>query len=664
MKYRVLYIVALFALILSSCRQAPEEMMTKDPRLGEEYVVTAVCGEPGTKTSRDADGNMYWEPGDEIGLFVGWQAGRKNEAAMKFTAQLESRQSTADFSGTLTDIGLEYWTGSGNEYHHLAIYPYNEDVRLQGNGPYSYDFEFTGIAMPDVQEGIPGTFDRRAFVSVASSDDDQFTFHHPMGGLKFSIQSEGVTKVTLVDPDDITKTSTVALLDSAICVTAKSDGEAYVSGAYYPRYGKLQLIPKGGGTFIPGESYYFVCEPGEHKHGIQLILEREDGSTLTRVYSNKVTFKKATFAALMNADQGCEWKSALPVVDQSIFNMGNCGGQVVFNVTAGQDYEVEFDADWLINRSAVGDPVAGTRTHTFVVKRNFGAERTAEIKLINAFGAVEITVNQEAGEVWPDYPTITRHHCIISFGSVVGSGPMSHCNLIRNAKTHFGDEVEYFNMFPQNNYFSVPTLKERNQYHWESSSSAAVIDGRRWITIGPSSQADEVRFKDIYDYKEETDALYPPMTSIGLSSDIAGFGITVNMDVYAYQEGNYRFVVYLTRNRINMGAYMAGSFYNVASEKITEDDEDVWPYYVPGTVRHLGKGNNHLQFTKEVTGYDEPLDPANWSIFAYILAPYGNQPVVRDKGQSYLSGDFEGSYYIDNCRLVQAGESVNYEVVQ
>ena len=663
MKYRVLYIVALFALILSSCRQAPEEMKPEASLLGEEHVVTAICGNPATpatKTSRDADGNMYWEPGDEIGLFVGWQAGRKNEAAMKFTAQLESRQSTADFSGTLTDIGLEYWTGPGNEYHHLAIYPYNEDVRLQGNGPYSYDFEFTGIAMPDVQEGIPGTFDRRAFVSVASSDDDQFTFHHPMGGLKFSIQSEGVTKVTLVDPDDITKTSTVALLDSAICVTAKSDGEAYVSGAYYPRYGKLQLIPKGGGTFIPGESYYFVCEPGEHRHGIQLILEREDGSTLTRVYSNKVTFKKATFAALMNADQGCEWKSALPVVDQSIFNMGNCGGQVVFNVTAGQDYEVEFDADWLINRSAVGDPVAGTRTHTFVVKRNFGAERTAEIKLINAFGTVEITVNQEAGEVWPDYPTITRHHCIFNFGSFKGSGPLSHCNLVKDAKDHFGDEVEYISFFNDNVYFDTPYTHEPNQYHWESANSSALIDGRRWISIGPSSS--EVRFQDIYDYKEETDALYPPLTSIGLSSDFGGFGITVNMNIYAYQEGNYQIVVYLSRKTVNP-ANIAGRFRNVFEVQITEDEVN-WHDHIPGATRHLVKGNNPLQFTTTVTGYNQPLDPQYFTIFAYVLAPYGDQPVVRDNGLSFQSGDFYGSYYVDNCRMVNAGESVDYEVVQ
>ena len=661
MKYRVLYIVALFALILSSCRQAPEEMAAEASKLCGEYVVTATCGDPATRTSRDADGNMYWEPGDAIGVFVGWQAGRRNERGMKFTAQIDSRQATADFKGTMTETALEYWTGEGYQYYHIAMYPYQEDVWIKRADTYA--FEFQDIPMSNVQEGIPGSFDPDAFVSVAVSTDDQFTFHHPMCGFKFSVQSSGVKKVTLKDPDDINKNSTTPLLYEKVYVTAKSDGTASVSGMGGTRYGELTLIPKNG-TFTPGEPYYFVCTPGTHDHGIVLILEKEDGSTLTKVYDKKVTFKKGVFASLMNPEAGCQWKPAVPVVDPDTFNISQYGGQIQFNVTSGQYYEVECDAWWLVNRKTEGDPVSGICTHTFIVVRNFFEERSAVIKLKNAYGTANVTVNQEAGEVWEDYPTIKRRHCIISFGSGVAAGPMSHCNLIRDAKTHFGDEVEYFNMFLQNNYFSVPTLKERNQYHWESSSSAAVIDGRRWITIGPSSQADEVRFKDIYDYKAETDALYPPMTSIGLSSDIAGFGITVNMDVYAYQEGDYRFVVYLTRNRINMGAYMAGSFYNVACEKITEDDEDVWPYYVPGTVRHLVKGNNHLQFTTTVTGYNQPLDPANYSIFAYVLAPYGDQPVVRDKGQSNQSGDFEGSYYIDNCRLVQAGESVNYEVVQ
>lgn len=662
MKYRVLFIIALFASVLFSCHTAQQETSSDAIVPGEEYIVTASCGDPATKAVRNAAGKVFWEPGDEIGLFYGHSGG---EYAMKFTAMVDAPQTTAQFAGALSESAANHW----DTEDHIAVYPFVEGshiYRYYVNDPSDIRYRFT-CPLSNVQEGVPGSFDKKAFYAMAVSQSDEFTFKPLLSGFGFSVQSEGVVKATLRNNNGSNNQSTY-LLHSEMDFYADTEGNVGLYGYGGERYTSLDLVPQGG-SFQPGAMYYFVCAPTSdsyyHNKGLILVLEKEDGSTLTRNITTPVKLKRATFATVAEADKNGTWISAVPAIDQKTFNVSKFGAAITFNVTAGELYDVECNADWLINRSAVGDPVTESCAHTFIVSRNMtDAARSATITLSNSHGSATVTVNQEAGEVWPDYPNITRRHCIISFGSGVAAGPMSHCNLIRNAKTHFGDEVEYFNMFLQNNYFSVPTLKERNQYHWESSSSAAVLDGRRWITIGPSSQADEVRFKDIYDYKEETDALYPPMTSIGLSSDIAGYVITVNMDVYAYQEGNYRFVVYLTRNRINMGAYMAGSFYNVACEKITEDDEDVWPYYVPGTVRHLVKGNNHLQFTTEVTGYNQPLNPANYSIFAYVLAPYGDQPVVRDKGQSYQSGDFEGSYYIDNCRLVQAGESVEAEVVQ
>ena len=85
----------------------------------------------------------------------------------------------------------ELW--GNEELDHVAIYPYSANM---GAGCYSDRCTFM-VQLPNVQQGIPGTFDPSCWVALARSKNDHFTFSYPFGGIKFSVVSENVSKVTI-----------------------------------------------------------------------------------------------------------------------------------------------------------------------------------------------------------------------------------------------------------------------------------------------------------------------------------------------------------------------------------------------------------------------------------------------------------------------------------
>ena len=89
------------------------------------------------------------------------------------------------------------------------------------------------------------------------------------------------------------------------------------------------------------------------------------------------------------------------------------------------------------------------------------------------------------------------------------------------------------------------------------------------------------------------------------------------------------------------------TYKNVAHYKLNEDNGTI-----AGQLYPLSKGVNSIQLSRELP---VEVNGDEYSLMVYIQAPYDQQPVIRD-------GDFYGSYYVDNCRLVPVGSTVATEV--
>lgn len=637
MKKHILSALALVLTLAASCNKGPAEM----PQMQfceEDFFLTATCGTPDSRTRRDDAGKMYWSPGDEIAVVVMNKTSEKLTPVVKFVATNDAPAATAKFRpAAVQDYGTfdyesfkEVW--DVDTYDHIAIYPYQKSMSIGYEDSYSrYSVKHT---FPFSQVGVPGTFAPGTFPSLAISHDSNFSFKHPLSGLKFSVQSDNVVKATLsVDFDN--NNTTFATVEEWLNINL--DGSVSVTGYGYggdTQTRSLVLTPEGG-VFTPGVPYYFVCPPSATIESLTLTLERADGSKLARTAGSGYEFKKSVFASMMEFDGACEWKTDTPVVDPATLEVGQDGGEITFGVKCAADYEVETGADWLIDMKAEGDALSGTRTHTFVAKRNDGAARSATINVKNSAATVSVTVNQAAGEPLPNYPSIVRHHSAL----VVNNYNCAHYSvvnsLMRTFKNAHGDMMDYTNIFTNSQYRDEP-FNEPAQYN-HNYFPDVVLDGRR------KSEDEDVILKCF----AETDALYPPMTSIGFSSGIEGTTLTIDLKVYAYKAGTYRISAYMAYNSQAMGHY---SIYNVSRVHATDNPDSG----IAGQEFELQAGMNDIHLTKTIKSTYANNIPY-LSIFAYVQVPYGDLPVLHDEG-------FKHNLYIDNCRFAPVGTTVEPEV--
>ena len=641
MKKHFFAALALIMAFAASCNN-DLEVVPAAPAIDGRLIITADCGSPDTRTQRDLAGKMYWSPGDEIAVVVMNKTSTKLTQIVKFVSLNDTPAATAQFApAAVQDWGTfdyesfkEIW--DNDTYDHLAFYPYRTNLSLGYEGSNTRyvvrnDFSFS-------QTGVPGTFAPGSFPSIALSNNSSFSFKNPMSGLKFSVQSDNVVKATLSVTYD---NNNVRFATKKHYVTIKLDNTV---GTYGEDSGgdtstnSIQLTPQGG-KFIPGEAYYFVCPTSAEVESVTLTLDRADGSKLARRIENRYSFKRSKCASMMEVDNGCEWKTDVPVVSPETIEVTKFGGEFTFGVKCAADYEVETDADWLLDMNAEGYALSGTRVHTFVAKRNEGAARSATIKVKNSAATTVVTVNQAAGEPLPDYPSIVRRHAVLNMTSV-------HCehyqvvnSRLRTDKNTYGDLFEYISIFSAGSNISG-NQPEASQYG-TSYFPTVYIDGRRESDAEPEK---------IVKFSAETDAVYPPLTSIGMSSsyDSGTRTVTADLKVYAYKAGTYRITTFFMQDKMVVeGKYQ----YNVARFTITPSEST----FVPGQDYELSAGENTIQLSKKLpSGY---TSATGYYLFTYIQVPYGDYPVMRD-------GNYTGNYYIDNCRVAAIGTTVEPEVTQ
>ena len=173
---------AVAALMTCACSVEPVDVVDVQPEEdGEFTVLTAgfAGAEDETRTVRQADGKVFWSPGDAISIL----RGSKNA---KFTASNTEPAASATLSGTMPSGTANYW----------AVYPYSSSNNIQ-NG-------YMVTMLSNQQKAVAGSFADGLFISAAyvKNSTTSLKFYHQVGGIKFTLTQPGIKRVTLIPADE------------------------------------------------------------------------------------------------------------------------------------------------------------------------------------------------------------------------------------------------------------------------------------------------------------------------------------------------------------------------------------------------------------------------------------------------------------------------------
>ena len=290
-----LFFLALFivATLLGSCSR--EDIQHNPVTVSKEITIQAVAPEegPATRTIRLDNGNIWWTPGDQISVFYG----SGSDGGSCFTAQIEENKRIANFTGTIGVI-----TGGGDiapeQTFFWGLYPYNSTAECDGSTLVT--------DIPDCQTAVPGTFAPGTYPWIGRSQGLLMSFYGLCGGIKFTVNKEGIKKATLKTADGSAIAGRVRIALDANSIPSVQE---IIDGR-----DEIVLEAPDGEYFIPGKPYFFVTLPhnfdtsfftvkfetfteeGTYERKRALEIKRADFINFSSALDGKVTYEKKTGA--------------------------------------------------------------------------------------------------------------------------------------------------------------------------------------------------------------------------------------------------------------------------------------------------------------------------------------------------------------------------------
>ena len=274
MKTRVLLTAAL--LVFVSCLK---EVDSDNPKNNTFSIVAALESGQGASKSVVYEGgpHVYWEPGDEIGIYYKYQSGR-------FTTDITEPSAVATFTGTMDgDIipeDSELW----------AMYPYSGDALFNSR---NHSFE---TVIPNEQTARANSFGKGLNITVGHSTTQSFTFYNVGGGVRISFAKSGVTKAVLKSLGGESIAGRFGI---------DTSGETPTIQSVYTGYSSITLLPPDGVSFQKDTWYYFVTIPGTLSQGYE-VYYCTDNDSGKLISDNSVTIKRSVYGSIEHVDSRAE----------------------------------------------------------------------------------------------------------------------------------------------------------------------------------------------------------------------------------------------------------------------------------------------------------------------------------------------------------------------
>ena len=622
MKKHFLFPAAVAALLTCACSVEPVDVVDVQPEEeGEITVLTAgfAGAEDETRTVRQADGKVFWSPGDQISIL-------RARGHSKFTADNTEPAASATFSGTMPSGTSAFW----------AVYPYKESDGLQN--PYMV------TTLPGQQEAVAGSFADELFISAAyvKNNTKTLTFYHQCGGVKFSVTQPGVTRVTLIPTD---KSVYLAGLIGLVADSVGAVPYIAATGADANMFNTVELSAPEGETLKVGEAYHFVTMPAFLAGGFSLLFEKEDGSFAVKTYNKDVTIKAAHFATLMEADKGLSYRNDFLDYSPGEVILDGLGGAFGIHVRGTLEYHIDCLTDWIHEVSAAGD-LRVDFCHAYYADRNDeGVERTGMLTICYGDNCYPITVTQSPLGDLKVYP---NHSLGMRFTATwCGYCPIMS-ETFRLTQEKMGDRFEYVCMYETGGDYGYPDGELLFAMYGLTGYPSGIIDGWYELENYDSSVASSMAAQAM----AETEALYPAVTAVGLESSLSGRELTVKADVIAQMPETYKITVILMEDGIVgfQKDYNAGDHEDFVHNRVARMTLTSSVFGDEFDIDAAGETKS-LTYTATIpNGY--VLD--NLVVLAYVQRNFNDRPALQ-------SGSY-GDWYVDNCRAAAVGTTAPLEV--
>ena len=266
----------------AACVRGPEEDL---PRQANITLIAQTESPAETRTlvaetGGETTAKVLWEPGDSFMAFSGSQRG-------EFYSRIEEPCETAEFQGYFENgpwvAGMDLW----------ALYPQNWDASFE-DGVITTD-------LPARQMAQPGSFGREMNLAIAHTTSGTIQFYNVGGGVRFSVQEDGIREVILqgMDGEVLAGKISVGFQNEVPAVLDVKEGKHAISlvPAYYDGSDRI---------FQKDVWYYFVALPGALEKGFVLdfFKENEHGG---RVFDKSVTIRRSIYGTVTRADEGVRY---------------------------------------------------------------------------------------------------------------------------------------------------------------------------------------------------------------------------------------------------------------------------------------------------------------------------------------------------------------------
>lgn len=327
----ILSVAAAAAAMLSCTKEIVQDQPMQEPQDGNIVTFVANAENPDTKTTLQEDGSIWWDAGDEISIFHAAQVG------MKFTARSTEPSASATFEGT---IDPNWWSSNDNPPY-VAVYPYNENDILEADGENT---DRVTLTVPSVQHAVKGSYDRKAFVSLARSYDHNLQFYNLCGGVKFSVDQEGITSVTL-------KGNNNEVLSGKVLVGWDASGKPVVDEVLSGE-SSIQLSAPDGETFEKGAWYCIAALPATLSSGFTMTFAKKPSGITqehgTVTYTQGVSIQRARWGKMNKAEEQATFEACLAdnvILYTTVFNPGNVPSPLALLKTEEGVVDHYYDAD-------------------------------------------------------------------------------------------------------------------------------------------------------------------------------------------------------------------------------------------------------------------------------------------------------------------------------
>ena len=203
--------------------------------------------------------NLLWENKDCIALRSQENATEEPSLCM-YTTALAAPKGVATFKRTAGTASIPNKISD----RYIALYPGSLDYMAWAKEPYV-------VVAPNSEQVIRNKkIDRSSMIMIASSDDAEFTFHHVLSYVKFTVTADTspFNKVTVSSGDESQYMVSPVRVDFDDSFTYTLDGMELLGKANK----QVSFATADGSNFSQG-TYYIAINPDSYAKGIKLTFE-------------------------------------------------------------------------------------------------------------------------------------------------------------------------------------------------------------------------------------------------------------------------------------------------------------------------------------------------------------------------------------------------------